>query len=109
MKTIEEKAKEYGGSLTITRETQKTVTREDFEQAFLAGAQAVQEWIPCSQPPKDKKVVLLRLGGEMGEDQSWGIIPVTAYREKGNWFHALFGEEIEDWYVCEAWRPIEYK
>jgi hypothetical protein len=109
MKTIEEKAKEYGGGLTITRETQKTVTREDFEQAFLAGARAVQEWIPCSRPPKDHQVVLLKLGGEMGEEQSWGIISVTAYRESGKWYYALFGEEIDAHYKLKDWRPIECK
>ena len=44
-----------------------------------------------------------------GEDQSFEIIPVTAYREKGKWYYALFYKKIEKWHICGDWKPIEYK
>ena len=105
MKTIKEQAQEYVHENFF----QDTIWRQETQDAFIAGARAVQEWIPCSRPPKDHQVVLLKLGGEMGEEQSWGIISVTAYRESGKWYYALFGEEIDAYYELEDWRPIEYK
>lgn len=113
MKTIEEKIDECVAPIVEEHAECRWCDAGELEEmlkkAFEAGARAVQEWIPCSRPPKDHQVVLLQLGGEMGEEQSWGIISVTAYRESGKWYYALFGEEIDAYYELEDWRPIEYK
>jgi hypothetical protein len=103
MKTIEEKAKEYGGSLTITRETQKTVTREDFEQAFLAGAQAVQEWRNVDDElPEPFEEVLVKIGSE---------IAIAYISDNGEYEWYLQGESALRGYAIEPdfWRPIECK
>lgn len=103
MKTIEEKAKEYGGSLTITRETQKTVTREDFERAFLAGAQSVQEWRNVDDElPEPFEEVLVKIGSE---------IAIAYISDNGEYEWYLQGESALRGYAIEPdfWRPIECK
>ncbi len=39
MLTIEQAAREHSSNLTVTYETLKNVTKEDFEKSFKAGAQ----------------------------------------------------------------------
>ena len=45
MLTIEQAAREHSGNLTITHETLKNVTKEDFERSFEAGVEFAQRWI----------------------------------------------------------------
>ena len=45
MLTIEQAAREHSGNLTVTYETLKNVTKEDFERSFKAGVEFAQRWI----------------------------------------------------------------
>ena len=49
MLTIEQAAREHSGNLTITHETLKNVTKEDFERSFRAGVEFANRWIPVEE------------------------------------------------------------
>ena len=59
MLTIEQAAREHSGNLTITHETLKNVTKEDFERSFRAGVEFAQRWIPVEEELPEKLVQVI--------------------------------------------------
>ena len=70
MLTIEQAAREHSGNLTITHETLKNVTKEDFERSFKAGVEFAQRWISVEEelPDIGEEVLVKR---ELRQGDTW--------------------------------------
>jgi len=93
MLTIEQAAREHSGNLTITHETLKNVTKEDFERSFRAGVEFAQRWIPVEEELPEKLVqVIVKLAN--------GWHTTTWITENGD-----FAFNVKPTH----WRPIDLK
>lgn len=62
MLTIEQAARIHSSNLTVTYETLKNVTKEDFEKSFIAGVEFAQRWISVEEElPEPMKQVIVKL------------------------------------------------
>jgi hypothetical protein len=116
MKTKEQQAEEYAKQQKIKRTQGQSVAicikNEDLqEDAFIAGYEAAQRWIPVEEempvfnkteyPNGDYKVYFVKIS-------TGGMSPIVRYGAA----HLINDKRWScewDWNVVTHWRPIEYK
>ena len=104
MKTIEQAAREHSRNLTVTYETLKNVTKEDFEKSFKAGSEFAQRWIPIEEeePPLYITVLVKLFNGRYFTAK---YIKSSKCREDDVWSDGFSYYPVNDTH----WRPIELK
>lgn len=103
MKTIEETAKEYSKDLVFTKESKMYIQRVDFEDAFKAGVEFAQRWIPIDEelPPYYNPVIV--------KDGDLEVIAWMACSDEGFNTYTINGTNIVMTKNPTHWRPIELK
>ena len=111
MLTIEQAAREHSGNLTITHETLKNVTKEDFERSFKAGAEFAQRWVSVEEElPPIGEMVLSKMEKRHGD--TWVqhyYSTATRLENQGEWQDVNWVDHSMSFGHITHWRPIELK
>jgi len=104
MLTIEQAAREHSSNLTVTYETLKNVTKEDFEKSFKAGAEFAQKMISFDEEkPEYYTPVIIEY--ESNEYIAW-----LAWSETGGYIWTINGTDVVLVYKPNVkWRHINIK